>query len=233
MPVVLLHPIGLDSGTWFRMDLSAIDDVVPIDMLGHGVRGTYNDQLTLAALADDVVSQADGKIDLVGFSMGGIVALHVAVRHPERVRSLMVMCTASSDPKMLEERAALVEKEGVAAVVESMLERWFSEASYLRADDEGVQYARGRLLADSPQLIAAMWRAAKDHDVRSQLPDVTCPVTIVAATDDWAGRDVKAEEMREALPSARICTINGPHMLQLERPAECSSLLRDHLAWRL
>ncbi|MGH3759933.1 alpha/beta fold hydrolase [Actinophytocola sp.] len=92
-PVVLLHGLGENAGTWerFAAELAASRTAIALDLRGHG-SSPWPGQYTVDAMADDVLAFLDGVplVDLVGHSMGGYVAALVAARYPERVGRLVL-----------------------------------------------------------------------------------------------------------------------------------------------
>src|SRR5262249_11132645 len=90
VPVVLLHGLGETSSTW--SDFAAMLDrpTVALDLRGHG-SSPWCGEYTVDDMASDVLAAlGDSPVDLVGHSMGGHVASHVALRAPERVRRLVL-----------------------------------------------------------------------------------------------------------------------------------------------
>ena len=118
MTLVLLTPIGLDAGCWEELSLPG-GDIVRHVFPGSGDRPRAATRPTMASLADEVAASNDDPLDVAGCSLGGMVALNVAVRHPDRVRSPFVACTgASADPKVMEQRAVDAETLGIAGVLD-------------------------------------------------------------------------------------------------------------------
>jgi 3-oxoadipate enol-lactonase len=227
MPVVLLHPIGLDGRCWQWMGL---DGAVAYDLLGHGGRPRPA-TLTMADFADDVAANVSGTLDLVGLSMGGMVALHIALRYPGRVRSLVVACSsARADREVLQRRAEMVEQVGMGGVLDETLRRWFTPAALDDPDHPGVRYARERLLADRAEDFAAAWRAMSQHDVLDHLGRIRVPVTAIAGEQDAASPIEALRAIAEGVANGRLVVLPGPHMLQLEEPGRLTEAIEAHLA---
>jgi len=230
--LVLLAPIGLDAGSWQWTDLPTAG-TIKHEFPGFGRRPRASEQPDIAMLADEVAESYPGELDVVGVSLGGMVGQHLAVRHPERVRSLVVACTgAAADPEVMAKRAAEVEEGGMAAVLESTLERWFTpEALALRPEHPGVDYARRALLALDPGSFADGWRVIGGHDVRERLPEIRARVTCVAGSADTASPAARTKDVADRIHGSRFLVLDGPHIMHLERPAEFSAVVREHLRW--
>jgi pimeloyl-ACP methyl ester carboxylesterase len=230
--LVLLAPIGLDAGSWADVDLA---DLAPVchELPGFGARPRAPEQPTMASLADEVVACYEGPLVLVGVSMGSMVAQNVAVRHPERVRSLVLACTgAAVDADAMRRRADEVEARGMEGVLDETLRRWFTaEALAARPEHPGVAHARRTLLALDPVCFADGWRAIATHDVRARLREIAAPATCVAGRSDPVGTLERVTEVAEGVRDGRLVVLDGPHMILLEEPAAFAAAILDHLAW--
>lgn len=127
MPLVLLHG-GLMSGEAFDHLLPALTErhqVVLVDLQGHGRTADVDRPLSTQAMADDVAALIEhlglGRVDVVGFSLGGGVALQVAARHPEVVRRL-VMCSVNLTHDAIDPEIRSQQGQVGAAAVEFMKE---------------------------------------------------------------------------------------------------------------
>lgn len=224
--VVLLHPVGLDGASFSFL---GIDGAATPDLLGHGGR-PRSPGMTLADVADDVAARVSGRLDVAGFSFGGMVAIQLALRHPERVRSLLVACApAAVDPDIMLARAEAAEA-GMAAVVDSTLRRWFTAAALAEPGHAGVAHARASLLALDPLAFADGWRAIAGHDAVARLSELRLPVTCLAARQDVSAPPDAVQVIADHVEGARFVTIDGPHIAYLEQPASVAAVLAEHLA---
>lgn len=224
--VVFLHPVGLDQTIWSAVR-SPGDRA--LDFPGHGTEPPP-ESVSMAGLVDHVLAHVAEPVTLVGLSLGGAVALQLGIRAPERVASLVVACsTAASRPPVMFERAAAIRAGGMAGVVESTLERWFTAEALATPGHPGVEYARKRLLADDAETIAAYWEAMAEHNVSSELGTIDVPTTIIAGARDAAGGPEVMRPIAEAIPGATFEVVDGPHMLPLEQPRAFRAALDRHL----
>ena len=229
--LVLLTPIGLDAACWDGVDLPGVP-AQHHEFPGFGARRRAAAQPTMETLADEVVGSYPGLLDLVGVSMGSMVAQNTAVRHPGRVRSLVLACTgASVDRDAMLRRADDVEAAGMAGVLDETLRRWFP-ADVLETTPEhpGVAYARETLLALDARSFADGWRAIATHDVRARLTEIEAPTTCVAGASDPVGTPERVGEIAGAVRHGRLVTLDTGHMPHLQEPAAFSAALREHLA---
>jgi 3-oxoadipate enol-lactonase len=233
MTLLFLHPIGLDGESWRLLDDGLLDGAIRYTMLWHGTRPRPADPPTIASFAADVAAGTSGQLDVIGLSLGGAVAQELALRHPERVRSLLLACSSSggAPPSALLERASAAERDGMAGVAEGHLQRWFTPGELADRASAGVRYARERLLADEPGSFAASWRALAAHDTTARLHRIEVPTTVLHATEDSSGSAAARRELADRIPHSRFATVPGPHMAQLETPLTVGSAIRDHLRW--
>ena len=229
--LVLLTPVGLDADCWEQVELPAVP-TVRHEFPGFGARPRAAEPPTMQSLADEIVGSTTGPLDLVGVSMGSMVAQNLAVRHPDRVRSLVVACTgAAVDSEAMRRRADEVEARGMTGVLDETLRRWFTvDALALTPEHPGVTYARRTLLALDAGSFADGWRAIATHDIRSHLAEIDVPTTCIVGLSDPVGTRERLEEVATGVRDGRLVELEGPHMLHLEQPAAFSHAVREHLA---
>jgi 3-oxoadipate enol-lactonase len=227
--LMFLHPVGLDRDCIEWLDLPPMRAVT---FPGHGDRARARAGLTLADMADEIAGHHTGPLDVIGASLGGMVAMHLALNHPGLVRSLVLACTTPrGGPEVMTARADETERLGSAGMLDSTLARWFT-AGYLGSEAKALGYARGRLLAMDPGALADTWRAIGAHDVVDRLGEIQVPVTCVAGRVDLSTPLAVMRELDAKLPNSRLVELDAPHMAFLENPEEFAASVRAHLSWR-
>lgn len=226
--LVLLHGFTNTGASWDQVVAALPERYRPLapDIRGHGAASGAR-PVSLTAVVDDVVALAGGPMELVGYSMGGRIALHVALALAGRVRRLVLIGASPgiADPAARTERRAA--DDGLAAEVEQMTieafaERW-AQTAVLADQPAHVQDAvRADRLRNTPAGLAAALRGLGTGALPSlweRLGELTVPVDLVVGERDAKFAAV-AQEMAAALADARVHVVAGAgHAVHLEAPA--------------
>ncbi len=237
-PVVLLSgSLGSDLSMW-EPQVPALAErfrVVRYDTRGHGRSPLPPGPYRIDDLVDDAVALLD-RLDLerahvVGLSLGGMTALRLAAREPDRVDRLAVLCTSAllGRPSAWAERAALVRAEGTAAVAEAVVDRWFTPV--LQAADPGLVQRMRRMVADTPaEGYAACCAAIESMDLRADLVRIAAPTLAVAGADDPATPPEHLATIATGVPGARLLVLpQAAHLASVEQAAAVNAALLAHL----
>ncbi|HEX4817163.1 MAG TPA: 4-carboxymuconolactone decarboxylase [Nonomuraea sp.] len=190
---------------------------------------------TVEDLAELVLEAADAQgfesFHYAGVSIGGAIGATLAVRRPERVRSLAMICSSASfgEPGPWLDRARLVRAEGTAPLLEATAARWFA----VPAAHRPAPLARA-LLDDlgavAPEGYAACCDALSAYDLRDSLPAVKAPTLVVAGRDDPATPPAHARELADGIPGATLVELAGAaHLAVVDQPERVTSALLAHL----
>ena len=229
--------------------LGRLGRTIALDQRGHG--GTTNsgrsEDYTLDGLVADLEAAFDAlglvRADLLGHSLGGMVALRFALAHPQRVASLVLMDTSPRPmPLPIPEavRSALVELvrgQGVAALLPSMRQRPPDEVppSMRRTiermgPDAFWERVRRKLEAMDPVAWVELLRVLGDHPPASdRLGEIRCPTLVMVGAEDTPFLAAADELERGIACAARVTIGDAAHSPQLENPAAWFAALRGHL----
>ncbi len=232
--LTLLHGWGMNARVFDALAarLAADFEVRALDLPGHGGRAPLAAN-TLAAWADDLAQALPDGATLLGWSLGGQVALRVALDHPQRVARLVLL---ASTPRFL---AADGWPHGIAAAdldafgaslledPQATLLRFLSlQTRGMDGQRALLQHLRENLLA-APAADTAALAAGLDllrgTDLRADLPRVTQPALVLHGTLDTLTPPGAGAWMAEALPQARHVEIaraaHAPHLSHLDAVA--------------
>jgi 3-oxoadipate enol-lactonase len=203
--------------------------VLRYDHPGHGYSGP--DEIDgMESLARGVLDLLDGleleRVSFCGVSIGGAVGMRLALDAPTRFERLVLACTSArfGPPESWQERADLVRAEGVAAVADVVLERWFTPAF------PDVQRFREMFVATDAEAYAQSCEAIRDWDARDALHAVRTPTLVISASDDPSTPPEHQALIAEAIPGARLETIPGArHLANVEFPDAFNELVLSFL----
>ena len=235
--VVLSNSLGSTHRMW-DPQLSELERrfrLVRYDTRGHGRSPVPPGPYSIDDLADDLVALLDRldvpRAHLVGLSLGGMTAMRVAGRHPDRVARLALLCTGAQLPpaQAWTERAALVRGQGSAAVADPVVQRWFTPG-FLDAHPEQRETYRKMVAATPAEGYAACCEAIAAMDLRDQLCRITAPTLVIAGADDPATPPAKLEEIAAGIPGATLLTVgDAAHLANVEQPNLITPALIEHL----
>ena len=238
-PLVLLQGLGADSRGWAlqRMALGRRFRCYGVDNRGVGQSdrppGPYDlEEMALDALA---VLDAEGldRVHLMGASMGGVLAQILVVRRPDRVRSLVLACTACRHHEwrreLLAEWADAVREHGMSALADDAL-RWLIGPRLRRRFGVWLNLLARIVLSSPPEPFVAQIEAilAAPDELRFSLGDVEAPTLVITGSQDLLTPMGDAEELAEMIPTARLHELGGAaHGLMVEAPNAFNGAVLD------
>ena len=240
--IVLSHALGADLHMWDEVaaGLQTRFSVLRYDHRGHGKSEAVPGACTLAGLVDDaaelIAGQARQPVHFVGISMGGMVAQALAVRFPQLIRSIVVANSASYFDELRRagwiERIKTVREQGIAAIAEGTLARWFTPES--RADTtnvgiERVAKARATMLATNRDAYLACCEAIMQIDLRTSNGLIHCPALVVAGKRDESTPEAMSRVIAMAISGAQLRVLDTAHMSAMEQPLSFAKLVSDFI----
>ncbi|MGJ9403493.1 alpha/beta fold hydrolase [Arthrobacter sp. KK5.5] len=233
LPIVLLHGVGLDHTMWepFRTALGRLTEapVVALDLPGHGGLPPLTGPTSLADMADDVAARLPGRAHLVGFSLGALVAQHLARHRAELVASLAsVSSVCQRTPEEAASVQARLENAGTdfQGSVDASLQRWYPTESAV--DPQLVASTQTTLLANSVESYLHAYNvfATGDAELGSELGQITVPSLAVTGELDPGSTPDMTRRLGEAIPGTRTAVVPGArHMLPVTEPGELAAII--------
>lgn len=245
-PIVMLHGWGASLYA-FRHALSILPlrgfRVIAADMRGYGLSDHPRaaNSFTLDAYISDLISLLDAlaltNVVLAGHSMGGAIALHLALRDPGRVRALALINPAGLVRIPIVSAARITPRAVVERAGDSRVPRWlvaqilrrlaFSDASFVSERDVDEYWAPTRI----PGYVHAVRGAIDEFEWTPLSPDqagrLAVPAVVILGEQDRLIRD--ARYAAERLGGAAVVSLSGGHCVHEERPEEVYGLIADFL----
>ena len=235
--IVLGPSLGTTAALWddAAAELAAGLRVLRFDLPGHGASPAATAPFTIAELADAVIDLVDsiggGAFHYAGVSAGGAVGLELALRHPDRVSTLAVVCAAAriGSAEGWAERAQRVRASGTASLVSLSAERWFAPG-YLDGNPQAGGAELSRLVEVDDESYALCCEALAAFDAREAVRGITPPTLIVAGEFDIATPPEQLEALAAAIPDAAYVLLRGvAHLPARESPRELCALIRSRI----
>lgn len=237
-PIVLSASLGTTHALWEPQlpELAARHRVIRYDHRGHGGSPAPPGDYSLADLGMDVLALLDhleiATTAWCGASLGGMVGLWLAINAPERLNSLVVICSSAHAPPPSRwlERAAAVRAAGSTAVVaDAVLAGWFT-AEFARSDPQAVERAGSMLRSTLAGGYAGCCAAIASLDLRDALARIELPTLVASAAQDTALPREHGLAIAAGVRGARFTLIErAAHIANIEQPALVSRLILDHL----
>jgi 3-oxoadipate enol-lactonase len=232
-PVLLIHGLGLSGGAWWRTvdALSPSMRVITFDHRGIGQSASVTYAYTTEGMADDAVSILDAldidRVHVYGFSLGGMVAQQVALRHPDRVQSLVLGATHSGGRRMafpepdvvafFRRRAKMPSEEAAWASVPYN----YGPRSRAELVDRIAQDIERRLQNPfKERAYKAQLLAASLHNCYRRLERIRIPTLVVHGARDRVIPVANAHMTAEQVPGAQLKILqDAGHLYPTEEPA--------------
>jgi len=234
--IVFVHAVGLDLGWWSEV-IGALPQNrgwLAYDLPAHGLSHPLTGPITLSSLAehlDEVIDEnySSQPVHLVGLSVGGMIAQVYAARKPDDIRTLTLIdtaCTLSPAARnAMRKRADLVLHDGMDAIVEATLDRWFSP-NFRRFRPDIIDRCVKTLLAADPEVHAAMWRAIAELETEKLLKSIRKPACVIVGEMDPSTPVESARRIVEALPNAQLKIIKeASHLPIIESALQVADAL--------
>lgn len=244
-PLVLLHGFSGDASTWRAVTERLADSCqcFAIDLLGHGLSDAPADaaRYRMDSVAADIVDLLDElaltKPSLLGYSMGGRLALYLALQFPAQFGALIL---ESASPGLADEAARAerrrrdcqladnIEANGIA----SFVDYWESLPIWASQSERQIQQQRPQRLANRPRGLANSLRGmgtGAQPDLWLQLPNLKAPVCLIVGERDEKFRRTNLL-MARAMPQSILSVIPAAgHNTHLENPDAFCHALRAFL----
>jgi 3-oxoadipate enol-lactonase len=237
-PVVMLsNSLGTRLEMW-DPQMQALAEryrVLRYDSRGHGRSDAPDGPYTIDMLADDAIGLLDAldieRAHFCGLSKGGMVGQMLGARHCDRLISLALCSTACHMParELWNERIRLASEQGMAALVDGVIERWFTEA-FRREPTVELERVQRMFLETPPHGYAGCCAAIRDMDLRALITGIRVPTLVIVGEDDPATPPERAEEIHSRIPGARLEVVpNAAHLLNIEQDVVFDALLMSLL----
>ncbi len=208
--------------------------IIRYDSRGHGKSVAKPGPYSIAQLGQDALAILDTlkirQAHFCGLSKGGMVGQWLLTHHPERIGKAVLANTAAvmAPADLWNGRIRNVSKNGMAAIVDGTIERWFTQAFIAAAP--GTMDAIRAMIASTPaQGYCGCCGAIRDMDQRDSIQSITNPVLLISGDQDPATTPAMMLLMKERIKGAQWLSLQAAHISNLEQPEAFTRALQEFL----
>ena len=225
--LVLSNSLGSNLHMWDKVlpRFESLHHVVRYDTRGHGRSSVPAGPCTIGQLGHDVLFLLDhlgiGSANVCGLSLGGVVAMWMAIHAPHRVRREILANTGARilTREMWDQRIAAVQSTGMAPLAAASLERWFTPA-YRNEHPDDMKTIRAMIAGTDPNGYIACCGALRDADLRSEIQAIAAPALVITGTHDPATPTSDGSAIHSALRCSQYVELDASHLSAWERAEE-------------
>ena len=236
----LIHGMGNSLSLWELVlpQWTKHFQVLAYDVRGHGQSDKHLGPYSAKMFVNDhyllLKALHIEKNFILGFSMGGVIALQFALEHPEMTDALVVVSSSSEVSEkaiaMYEERAALVEQQGMETIA-SIVDTAFTP-DFARQNPSVVAQYREILLQNHPEAYAAAARAMIRYNLTAKLGKISCPTLVIVGEKDISVGVGGSVIINRHIPNSKLTILpEAGHIIMQEKPDDCADQLLS--AWTI
>jgi 3-oxoadipate enol-lactonase len=234
--LAFVNSLGTDHRCWAAVTARLEDrwNILTYDKRGHGLSDVGEAPYAMDDHVDDLQGLLDhlgiGRVALCGLSVGGMIALGLAARSPQRVANL-VLCDTAARLGTIEgwnARLESVRLGGIEAVADQVLGLWFTQ--HYRATNPAFAGWRNMLTRSDPVGYTGTIAALRDTDYTALASDLDVPALCVVGAQDGSTPPAVVKQLAELIPGSRFEVIpNAGHQPEIEQPQALAALIARFL----
>ena len=229
-PVIGVMGFALDQRFWATQipAITATNRFIVFDNRGLG-KSSKGLPASIEEMADDTVRLLDhlgiDQACVFGVSMGGAIAQRIALKHPDRVRALILAVTWARPIEFMRRQTLLardiIEAKGSEGLLEAAL-LWMFTPQFFEVGRDTIDRMIAAFFADtgpeatSPEVLTAQLEAIEKHDSLAELGQISCPTLVLGGKKDMMVPSFAAEEIAAAIPGAELTLFETGHGCMVE-----------------
>ncbi len=237
--VTFSHSLASDLRMWDPQAIALAEDhrVLRFDTRGHGASAVPLAPYSLDELVGDVIRLLDAleveKTHFVGLSLGGMIAQGLALERPDRLASITVANSISVLPDeaqpMWDERIRIAREQGMGALADPTIERWFTEGARAR-DDAVIARIRVQIVETAVEGYVGCSEAIKRLNYAPRLAEIDVPTLFIAGDQDVGTPASAMRRLHQTVSGSSYVELEAAHLSNLEQPEQFTAALVEFLA---
>jgi 3-oxoadipate enol-lactonase len=234
--LVMSNSLGSDVSMWTPQlaEFSKHFRVLRYDTRGHGHSAAPAGPYTIEQLTGDVIGLLDhlgiARAHFAGVSMGGLTGVGLGARFASRIDRLVLCNTAAKigSPEVWVPRAAKARSEGMLALADAVLPRWYTPG-FIENNPLVMAQVRDVFVHTDKDGYASNCEALNAADLRGEAPSIKAPTLVISGTHDLAATPAQGRELAESVPGGRYVELNAAHISNVELADEYNRVVLSFL----
>tara|TARA_B100000575_G_scaffold52377_1_gene39166 strand:+ start:1226 stop:1999 length:774 start_codon:yes stop_codon:yes gene_type:complete len=235
LPIVLIHGVGLDHEMWEYQFNSFENTVLTYDILGHGKTPLGVGQVTFDDFSEQLINLIGelgiGKIHLVGFSIGSLIARNFATKHNDRLQTLTLLSSifkrSNQQQKVVDDR--FEKSKNSSKMSNDALVRWFTE-DYLKKNQEKSEWISSILSRNNMKNFNKIYELFVKHKDDEDFKKIIAETLVMTGEEDVGSTPEMSKNLSKVIKNSKLKIIpKGKHLCSIECVDDVNNAIKEHI----
>ena len=235
LPIVLIHGVGLDNEMWKYQFNSFENTVLTYDILGHGKTPLGVGQVTFDDFSEQLINLIGelgiGKIHLVGFSIGSLIARNFATKHNDRLQTLTLLSSifkrSNQQQKVVDDR--FEKSKNSSKMSNDALVRWFTE-DYLKKNQEKSDWISSILSRNNMKNFNKIYELFVKHKDDEDFKKIIAETLVMTGEEDVGSTPEMSKNLSKVIKNSKLKIIpKGKHLCSIECVDDVNNAIKEHI----
>ena len=235
LPIVLIHGVGLDHEIWEYQFNSFENTVLTYDILGHGKTPLGVGRITFDDFSAQLINLIDeldiGKIHLVGFSIGSLIARNFATKHNDRLQTLTLLSSifkrSNQQQKIVDDR--FEKSKNSSKMSNDALVRWFTE-DYLKKNQERSEWISSILSRNNMKNFNKIYELFVKHKDDEDFKKIKTETLVMTGEEDVGSTPEMSKNLSKVIKNSKLKIIpKGKHLCSIECADDVNNAIKEHI----
>ena len=235
LPIVLIHGVGLDHEIWEYQFNSFENTVLTYDILGHGKTPIRDGKITFDDFSAQLINLIDeldiGKIHLVGFSIGSLIARNFATKHNDRLQTLTLLSSifkrSNQQQKIVDDR--FEKSKNSSKMSNDALVRWFTE-DYLKKNQERSEWISSILSRNNMKNFNKIYELFVKHKDDEDFKKIKTETLVMTGEEDVGSTPEMSKNLSKVIKNSKLKIIpKGKHLCSIECADDVNNAIKEHI----
>ena len=235
LPIVFIHGVGLDNEMWKYQFNSFENTVLTYDILGHGKTPLRVGQVTFDDFSEQLINLIGelgiGKIHLVGFSIGSLIARNFATKHNHRLQTLTLLSSifkrSNLQQKVVDDR--FEKSKNSSKMSNDALVRWFTE-DYLKKNQEKSDWISSILSRNNMKNFNKIYELFVKHKDDEDFKKIIAETLVMTGEEDVGSTPEMSKNLSKVIKNSKLKIIpKGKHLCSIECVDDVNNAIKEHI----